>query len=319
MTTTTTDTTATTNLNAYTLRVQAKHAAQETAMLATRFGIELELVGISRETAARAVAKVLGAGAVVRDAGGFYKKWEVTGVDGRVWTAMSDASLVDTTGRGAAEVVSPILRGEADIALVQEIVRGLVAAGATVNTTCGIHVHTDAANMTAKNLAKLSATVVAYEPSIQQALNIHSSRIGYCKSLATNVAEALRGANDSTAAQSAFYRTQGYSASESRVHYSQTRYHGLNLHSVWFRGTVEFRWFNGTTHAGEVRAYIMLALALNVYARTSGKAPVCAPRAADRADWTNFLFRTLGLRGEKCATVRAHLTKHFAGARAVAA
>jgi len=45
-------------------------------------------------------------------------------------------------------------------------------------------------------------------------------------------------------------------------HFDSTRYYGVNLHNVWYRGTVEFRWFEGTRHAGEVKAYIQLVLAI---------------------------------------------------------
>ncbi|WP_426742735.1 amidoligase family protein [Gemmiger formicilis] len=36
-------------------------------------------------------------------------------------------------------------------------------------------------------------------------------------------------------------------------------YHALNLHSVFYHGTVEWRLFNSTLHAGEVKANIILA------------------------------------------------------------
>ena len=42
-------------------------------------------------------------------------------------------------------------------------------------------------------------------------------------------------------------------------HYDPSRYHLLNLHAVWQKGTIEFRAFNSTLHAGEVKAYIVLA------------------------------------------------------------
>lgn len=34
-------------------------------------------------------------------------------------------------------------------------------------------------------------------------------------------------------------------------HYHESRYHCLNLHSVFQKGTIEFRLFNSTTHAGK--------------------------------------------------------------------
>ncbi|RLD99145.1 MAG: hypothetical protein DRI92_02820, partial [Aquificota bacterium] len=39
--------------------------------------------------------------------------------------------------------------------------------------------------------------------------------------------------------------------SQRNERYNETRYHGLNLHSYWFRGTVEFRYMRGTL-VGEV-------------------------------------------------------------------
>ncbi len=57
------------------------------------------------------------------------------------------------------------------------------------------------------------------------------------------------------------------------VHYHDSRYHFLNLHS-FFSGnhTAELRCFNSELHAGKIRAYIMLALALNHQALTQKSA-----------------------------------------------
>ena len=50
------------------------------------------------------------------------------------------------------------------------------------------------------------------------------------------------------------------------THYDDSRYHCLNLHSVFQKGTVEFRLFNGTVHAGKIKAYIQLCLAIGAQA-----------------------------------------------------
>lgn len=49
-------------------------------------------------------------------------------------------------------------------------------------------------------------------------------------------------------------------------HYNWTRYYALNLHSVFYRGTLEWRCFESTLHAGKVRANITLALAISAQA-----------------------------------------------------
>lgn len=309
---------ATPALAAYTLRVQAKHAAQAAAILSTRFGVEIEMVNISRPEAAAAVCAELvanGIAATVRRTGGYYDKHEVVETaSGRAWTLMSDSSLRDLPAcRGTAELVTPILCGAGDIELVQKLMRALREAGAKANDSCGIHVHTDGRGMTSKHLAKLSAACFAHEAQINKALNVDPQRRArYCQDTRESAAIALRNARNDNEAKTAWYTTNGSHVAQSSEHYDHSRYHGLNLHSFWYRGTVEFRWFNGTMHAGKVRAYIMLCLALNVYARTGGRAPTIErEEASDRAGWQNFLFRTLGLRGDENANVRAHLMAGF--------
>ena len=46
----------------------------------------------------------------------------------------------------------------------------------------------------------------------------------------------------------------------SMYHYNWSRYYALNLHAVFSKGTLEWRCFESTLHAGKVRANITLAL-----------------------------------------------------------
>ncbi len=65
-------------------------------MFTTRFGIEIEFTGITRETAARTAADYLGG--TVRYEGTFYDTYTVTEPNGRNWS--------DTSGRPAASPTS---------------------------------------------------------------------------------------------------------------------------------------------------------------------------------------------------------------------
>ena len=66
--------------------------------------------------------------------------------------------------------------------------------------------------------------------------------------------------------KSTWYRGLGSSISGSTSHYNSTRYHGLNLHSYFYRGTVEFRLFNASLNCSKIQAYIMLCLFIAVNA-----------------------------------------------------
>jgi len=99
------------------------------------------------------------------------------------------------------------------------------------------------------------------------------------------------------------------------VHYDSSRYHGVNLHNGWYRGTVEFRWFEATLHAGRIKAYVQFCLALAAKALNARSA---ASRKRDfNAQSAKYDFRVfllgLGLIGEEFRTARQHLMANMPG------
>ena len=101
--------------------------------------------------------------------------------------------------------------------------------------------------------------------------------------------------------------------SRSDEHYDSSRYHCLNLHSVFQKGTVEFRLFNGTLHAGKIKAYIQFCLAIGAQALNQS----CASRRKTQTTNEKYTFRTwllrLGLNGDEFATARQHLLANLPG------
>lgn len=98
------------------------------------------------------------------------------------------------------------------------------------------------------------------------------------------------------------------------AHYDSARYRAINLNNVWRMGTVEFRLFNGTTHAGEVKTNILLCLALAAKAKSAKCASTKNQRpydeASSRYDARVFLLR-LGMIGEEFKNTRMHLLKRL--------
>ncbi len=107
-----------------------------------------------------------------------------------------------------------------------------------------------------------------------------------------------------------WYRGNMYDADR---HYSETRYHALNLHSFFQHGHYEIRCANASLHTGEVRAQIVLALAINNAAMTK---KYCSP-AVSHSDNMRYSFRVwllnLGLIGEEYKNCRMHLLSHLSG------
>lgn len=287
------------------------------------WGVEIEMTGITRYQAAEAVAKVLNT--EVGDIGDPpYCKQKQYGLDGRAWTIERDASIRAETPNGQetydqaykVEFVTPICTWD-DIPTLQEMVRALRKAGARINNSCGIHVHVGADGHTGKTLTNLTRLMAKYEPALYEALGTDTDRVQkWCKPVDEQFRSKVitfKGERTVEAVKMMWYNGFPWRA---REHYDSSRYHALNLHSVWQKardghlGTVEFRLFNSTLHAGKVRAYLTLALAMNHYAKTANRI-TNENRAPTNAKAMRHLLFTTGLTGDENATVRKHLMAHW--------
>lgn len=268
-----------------------------------RFGIEIETVGLNREAVALAIQSALPGSRM-----GVESVTEA--VSGRTWKVVPDGSL---NGYTNGEIVSPIL-GYADLDVLQNIVRAVRAAGATVDESCGIHVHVDGARFDARSVVNLVKLVHRHEALLQHVLGVSERRAArYCRPVNPEFIARIERSRPTTLAD---VNAAWYGQSNPRpTRYDSSRYHGLNLNSLFFRGTIEFRYFSGTLHAGKVKAFVQLALALAARALTS-KAAVgkAKPFNANTARYASRIFlKLLGLTGAEFKTARHHFTAHLAG------
>jgi len=268
-------------------------------MRTQRFGVEIETKGLTLEGAARVIARALGG-----TASGTHATDPVTG---KMWKAVRDGSLTGVS----AEVVTPILTYD-EIPKLQEVVRALRAAGARVDRECGCHVHVDASRHDGHSLARLVKLINSKEALLFKALRVNEARLaryarrvdqGFLNRIVRRAPEDLRQLN------------RAWYGRENRcpVRYDNSRYHGLNLHAVFAKGTCEFRYFNSSLHAGKVKAYVQLCLALSHKALTGHGASHRPTRTTNE----KFTFRVwlvgLGLKGPEFKTARKHLTANLSG------
>jgi hypothetical protein len=283
-------------------------------MRTLKFGIEIETVGISRQALAQAIHSVVAGTTDQSFDGWMNESTPVVDASGRKWRVVYDGSLSNHSHSG--EIVSPPL-GYDDIELLQQIVRAVRAAGARVDESCGIHIHVGAHQFDAKSLANLVKMVHKQEQLLQHALGVSDRRLArYCRPIDPEFLRRLESSPPRTLQDlnRAWYGRRN----DTPGRYDASRYHGLNLNSFFFRGTIEFRYFNGTLHAGQIKAYVQFVLALAAKA-LGAKAASSKRRAFNVAtakyDWRVFLLG-LGLIGDEFKTARHHLTQHLAGSAA---
>ena len=288
-------------------------------MRTQRFGIEIEMTGITRKKAAEVIAEYFGTESFYL--GTYYKTYGAKDRQGRTWKATYDSSIIAQKKSGGrtvqaadeykCEIVSPILT-YGDMADLQEVVRRLRHSGAFVNSQCGIHIHVDAGRYTPQTLRNLVNIIASKEDILYKALRIDPARLRWCKKTNERLIEAINRKKPQTmeALKDIWYAGSTRGRDE---HYNDTRYHGLNLHSTFTKGTVEFRLFNSTTHAGEIKAYIQFCLAVSHQALTQKKASA----RKTVTDNEKYAFRCwmlrLGLSGDEFKTCRLHFLKHLEG------
>lgn len=289
------------------------------------FGIEIELTGITRRRAAEVIATYFGTTNYYIGHGG-YDIWGAKDSKGRVWKCERDGSIRCEMKNGgyadglySCEVVSPILQYE-DIEDLQKIVRELVKHGAIANDSCGIHVHVDGANHTADSLINLVNLFTGRQDLFYEALQNQDRADRWCQKASKEMLKAMKKGEHTKAGLERVYYSQlnnGYRGGIDHSHYCNARYRGLNLHALYTKGTVEFRLFNGTTHAGKIKAYIQFCLAMSAWAINTDKVPYFkdlsdATKEQKGKTMKGFLVNRLQMKGKEFKTAREHLTAVFA-------
>ena len=294
------------------------------------FGVEIEMTGITREQAARALAEYFGTEAQYR--GGTYDTWVAKDVRRQIWKLMSDSSIlserktddgyefvIDESEERSywVEMVTPKLTYD-QLPVLQECMRRVQRAGAKVNGSCGIHVHVDGANHNRQSLKNLICIMFSKEDILFKALQVNETRAKkWCKKVREPMLREARALSSDETADLTELERIWYEGNDGHgEHYNRTRYHALNLHSMFYRGTVEFRCFNSTLDPGLAAAYVNLCLAMSAQA-IAQRSTVMRKTHSDNELFTFRVWLVrLGLNGPEFKETRDKLLQNLSGDRA---
>ena len=251
-------------------------------------GVEVEMNNITRQRAAKLAAEYFGTGRTEDTAHrNGYCTWSAWDAQGREWKFQRDSSIHGPDDE-KCEMVTPILRYD-DIELLQGLIRRLRKAGAKSDASrgCGVHIHIGANGHTPQTLRNLANIMASHEDLLADI----------------------------------WYRSQGDDYNRN-WHYNSSRYHMLNLHATFTKGTIEFRLFqfdepsdgkqNGL-HAGQLKSYIQLCLALSQMAKMVKTAsPKPQQNENPKYAMRTWLLR-LGFIGDEFKTARELLTRRLDG------
>ena len=302
-----------------------KTTKQIKEMMNQTIGVEVEMNSITRAKAAQIAAEFFGTRRHENTAGrnGYctYSAWDS---EGREWKFQKDVSIHGPDSE-KCELVTPILT-YADMETLQELIRRLRRAGAKSDATrgCGVHIHIGAKGHTPQSLRNLANIMASHESLLASALNLDRSRMSrYCRTVSKDFLVELNRKKPKTMAALAdtWYGSQNADYGRS-AHYNESRYHMLNLHATFTKGTIEFRLFqfdapsgdkkNGL-HAGQLKSYIQLCLALSQLAKQV-KTASANPQQTENPKYAmrTWLLR-LGFIGDEFKTARELYTKRLEG------
>jgi hypothetical protein len=245
-------------------------------------------------------------------------------LQGREWKFQKDVSIHGADSQ-KCELVTPILKYE-DIETLQELIRELRHTGAKSDATrgCGVHIHIGAKGHTPQSLRNLANIMASHEELIAQALKLDRTRMNrFCRTVNPTFLEQVNKKKPKTMSNLAdiWYTSNGASYGRSH-HYNDSRYHMLNLHATFTKGTVEFRLFqfdapaNGKRnglHAGQLKSYIQFCLALSQMAKgVKFASPKPQQNENPKYAMRTWLLR-LGFIGDEFKTARDVLTKRLEG------
>lgn len=302
-----------------------KVARQIEEMKKQTIGVEVEMNNITREKAAKVAARFFGTRRYENTAGrNGYSTWSAWDAQGREWKFQKDVSIEGLESE-KCEMVTPILT-YSDMETPQELIRQLRHAGAKSDATrgCGVHIHIGAKGHTPQTLRNLANIMASHESLIADALNLDRGRMRrYCRTVDPRFLEQVNKRKPTTMTQLADIWYSSHNANYDRnLHYNNIRYHMLNYHATFTKGTVEFRLFQfdtpsgdrrGGLHAGQLKSYIQLCLALSQMAKTVRTAsPKPQQNENPKYAMRTWLLR-LGFIGDEFKTAREILTKRLAG------
>jgi hypothetical protein len=299
-------------------RIQIEEMKKQT------IGVEVEMYNITREKACRTIAAYYGTEHTVRYIGGGYYAWACKDNQGREWKITRDSSIHADRDEEKTEMGTPILT-YSDMEDLQKIIRSLRKAGAKSDPAhmCGVHIHIGLGEHSPQTLRNLANIMASHESLLISALRLDRNRINrYCNTVDKDFLKKLNRRKPQTMDALADIWYDGYRYESRHQHYNSSRYHMLNYHACFTHGTVEFRCFQfanptaerkGGLHAGELKSYIQLCLALSQMAMMVKTASPKEPQVENPKYAMRTWLLRLGFIGDEFATARELLTKNLEG------
>lgn len=173
----------------------------------------------------------------------------------RKWSGsiVRDGSL---PGRGFEINTSPAA-GDVFNKQINEICKVLNEAKAKITPECGLHVHLDARDFNFNDISRLVRVYSVIEPALFLMVPASRRNSRFCLKCGDKYNGIILANGKLThkdLKEKIVSNTYNDADTYGRINYKydQARYNALNIHSWFYRGTIEYRLFNGTTNPDDI-------------------------------------------------------------------
>ncbi len=241
------------------------------------FGVEIEFYGLEYVLTPldESIIKPYNVSARARDGRRFSRlcsdfKFPL-GADRDSWHLEEDTSVRGKRHtRYGAELISPILRGIEGLVQVYQAFQFLnQIEGVDIDPSCGFHVHhgVDRKTYRCEQLKKLVEIIHPMEEHLYLLIPGNRQDAETCRPMEIDVEAFLRicdplcGPGNCRTKELWYSPENRYDPDKAAYpRYDSTRYHGLNLHSYWYRSTIEFRYHSAVLkHVDEAMQWIIFS------------------------------------------------------------
>lgn len=201
-----------------------------------KFGVEIEFIGAYPNDVVRAIV----AAGIPCAVEGYNHATR------NHWKVVSDASIQVNSNMEpgmCGELVSPPLFGEAGLEQVKTVARAIALAGATVNKSCGLHVHVDANDLNAGQILSVVRRYAHFESAINSFMPPSRRESRWAYSVGGDYVNSL-------------LRQINRYGNPRNIFGALNRYMAVNLASYARHGTIEFRQHSGSTNANKICNWI---------------------------------------------------------------
>lgn len=172
------------------------------------------------------------------------------------------------------EVATAPAQGESFVKQIDQICAGLKKCKAKVDTSCGLHVHVSARDLTSAQVLGLVRLYARVEPALYSIVaasrrDNHYSKMWGASFEMGEVFDKGTVSERFDRLEATLYGSKSSARSIKEAPYKHDcRYHGLNLNSLLLYGTIEFRLHHGTVDPVKIKMWAAVCSALMQYAAT---------------------------------------------------